>query len=112
MNYEEFKTYKAIEAPLTNFARGYELTTGEQFYVEAWFYTQFTRIEERFPERAPEMVDLMIRKVKKYKYVVFARDFENMLIKDHKFIAVEIDDIIAELDIRIDDNSRGSDYGD
>ncbi|HKM30462.1 MAG TPA: hypothetical protein VJZ51_06905 [Bacilli bacterium] len=112
MNYEEFATYKPIKPALTNFARGYELTTGEQFYVESWFYTQFTRIEERFPERAQDMVDLMIRKVKKFKYVVFTRDFEITLVDDLRFIAVEIDDIIAELDIRIDDNSRGSDYGD
>ena len=36
MNYEEFATYKPIKPALTNFARGYELTTGEQFYVDGF----------------------------------------------------------------------------
>lgn len=112
MNYEEFQTYEPIKAPLTNFARGYQLPTGELFYVEAWFYTQFTRIEERFPERVADMVAWMIAKVKKFKRVVFTRTFESPLVKDESYIALEIDDLLGELNIRIDDNSRGSDYGD
>lgn len=112
MNYEEFLTYEPIKMPLTNFARGYQLPTGEQFYVESWFYTQFTRIEERFPERVRDMAEWMIGKVKRFRYVVFTRTFESPLVKDEKFIAIEIDDLLGELNIRIDDNSRGSDYGD
>ncbi len=112
MNYEEFGPYELIKTPLTNFARGYQLTTGELFYVEPWYYTQFTRILERYPEYQTAMVDWMIDKVKKFGHVVFTRTFENPIIKDEQYIAVEIDDLLGELDIRIDDNSRGSDYGD
>lgn len=112
MNYEEFSGFNPIEKPMTKFAHGYQLSSGECFYVEPWFYTQFTRIEERFPERVKDMVDFMIDKVKKHRYVVFTRDFATAIIKDEKYIAIEIDDIIAGLKIIIDDNSRGSDYGD
>jgi hypothetical protein len=112
MNYEEFNTYQRIEKPLTNFAHGYQLASGESFYIEPWFYTQFTRLEERFPERVQDMVGWMIEKVKKYGHAVFTRDFQHTIIKDERFIAFEIDDLIGELGIVIDDISRGSDYGD
>lgn len=112
MNYEEFTPYQRVETPLTNFAHGYQLETGEVFYIEPWFYTQFTRLAERFPDMVSPLVDAMINRAKKHKYVVFARDFQNLLIKDERYVAIEIDDLIAELNIVIDDKSRGSDYGD
>lgn len=112
MTYEEFKNYTRIENPLTSFARGYKLSNDEHFYIEPWFYTQFTRLKERFPERVGEMVDYMVESVRKYKYVVFTRDHENTIIKDERYVCIEIDDLIAALKIVIDDNSRGSDYGD
>jgi hypothetical protein len=112
MNYEEFNIYERIEKPLTAFARGYKLPTGELFYIEPWFYTQFTRIEERYPERVKDMVNFMLEKVRKHKYVVFTRSYEHAIIKDEMYVAVEIDDLIAGCNIIIDDNSRGSDYGD
>lgn len=112
MNYEEFKSYQRILNPLTKFAHGYQLPDGKTFYIEPWFYTQFTRLEERFPERVSDLVAVMIEKVNRYHHVVFTRDYQNTIIKDERYIAIEIDDLIAQTGIIIDDISRGSDYGD
>ncbi|HZJ89334.1 MAG TPA: hypothetical protein VFD05_01445 [Bacilli bacterium] len=110
-NYEEFSFLTKIKEPRTKFARGYKYENGE-FYLEPWFYTQLTRLFERFPDYQDKIIKYMLLLTQKNSFVMFTQDILNPVIKDPKYLLVEIDEIIHHFDLPVDDNSRGSDYGD
>lgn len=110
-NYEEFANLQQIENPRTKFARGY-LIKGHEFYLEPWFYTQLTRLFERFPNRKIDMIDQLLSFAQSAPKVLFTRDINNPVFKDVNYKLVEIVQVINELNIIFDDISRGSDYGD
>ncbi|HOE54392.1 MAG TPA: hypothetical protein PK460_04630 [Bacilli bacterium] len=110
-NYSEFKHLKRVSNPRTAFARGYLFEEGE-FYIEPWFYTQLTRILERFRNEHDEIMDVFFNIARKEKYVLFTRDINEPIFDDENYLLVEIEDIIEGAKLIIDDNSRGSDYGD
>ncbi|MDD3389048.1 MAG: hypothetical protein PHP09_01935 [Bacilli bacterium] len=112
MNYEEFHNLTLLNSNQPLLARLYSLSSGELFYIEPIFYTQLTRIIERFPMKEEEIVNFMLAIVKKEKKVVFTGDFEYSLINKEDFIYREISDITNPLQIYVNDISRGSDYGD
>lgn len=110
-NYDEFSFLKKITDPKTKYARAYQYEQGH-FYIEPWFYTQLTRLFERFPNYQPKLINYMLTLTKKHRYVVFTRDIENPIIKEPQYTLVEVDELIHHFSLPVDDNSRGSDYGD
>ncbi len=110
-NYGEFKHLKRVDNPRTPFARGYIFEEGE-FYIEPWFYTQLTRILERFPREHERIMDVFFNIAREGKHVLFTRDFNEPIFNDENYLLVEIDAVIEGAKLIIDDISRGSDYGD
>lgn len=110
-NYEEFSHLTLINDPRTNFARGYQFNEGE-FYIEPWFYTQLTRLFERFPNEQSKIVDAFFLLARKGKKVLFTRDINDPVFKDDDYLYFEISEVISVAELVFDDISRGSDYGD
>jgi hypothetical protein len=57
-------------------------------------------------------MDVFFNIARKGKYVLFTRDINEPIFDDENYLLVEIEDIIEGAKLIIDDNSRGSDYGD
>lgn len=110
-NYSEFKHLKRVKNSRTNFARGYEFEGGE-FYIEPWFYTQLTRLLERFGADHDKILDVFFALARSNKYVLFTRDINEPIFDDEKYRLVEIEEVIEGAKLVFDDISRGSDYGD
>ena len=110
-NYSEFKHLKRVSNPQTAFARGYMFGDGE-FYIEPWFYTQLTRILERFPSEHDNVMAVLFNIARKGKYVIFTRDINEPVFYDEKYILVEIEEVIEGAKIIVNNISRGSNYGD
>src|SRR5690554_6833957 len=110
-DYSEFNHLERIEKAKTKFARGYR--DGEyEFYIEPWFYTQLTRLFERFPKQKEEILKVFFTLSKRAKHVLFTRDIEDPVFKDKAYLLIEISEVINEAGLEFDDISRGSDYGD
>ena len=113
MIYEEFNNFKEVKDPKNPFCNHYVLDSGESFYVEPAFYTQFKGFKDRHPDEVcQKIIDKMIEVVKKNKQVVFVGNFENPQTEVEGHIFLEITDITDPLKIFVEDKSRGSDYGD
>ena len=113
MIYEEFTKYKEVKDPNNPFCNHYVLDSGEDFYIEPAFYTQFKGFKDRHPqETCDKIIKRMIEVVKKNKKVVFVSNFENPQTEVEGYIFLEITDITDPLKIFVEDKSRGSDYGD
>ncbi len=110
-DYSEFAALERIKESATTFARGYIVESGH-FYIEPWFYTQLTRLFERYPDYLTKLVEYMLELTKKHTFTIFTRDITNPVLKDTKYTLIEIDELIHHFDLLVDDNSRGSDYGD
>lgn len=110
-NYDEFSFLTKITDPKTKYARAYQYEQGH-FYIEPWFYTQLTRLFERFPAYQQKLIKYMLTLTNKHRYVIFTRDIENPVIKEPQYTLVEVDELIHHFSLPVDDNSRGSDYGD
>lgn len=110
-NYEEFSGLKRINPERTPYARGYIFNEGA-FYLEPWFYTQLTRLFERFPQQKGTIIQVLLEFVEEAKYVLFTKDINNPVFSDEVYRLVEINEIIIAANLTIDDISRGSDYGD
>jgi len=112
MNYEEFHNLTLLNRNQPLLARLYSLSEEEFFYIEPVFYTQLTRILERFPAKEKVIVNYMLEIVQKEKRVIFTGDYEYPLIDKDNYIYRDIKDITDSLKIFVNDISRGSDYGD
>ncbi len=110
-NYEEFASLKRITPERTRYARGYEYKDGT-FYIEPWFYTQLTRLFERFPLQKDDILTVLLSIAGKDKHVIFTKDINSPAFVDKDYRCVEINEIIIAANLVIDDISRGSDYGD
>lgn len=110
-NYEEFSHLAMISEPKTKYARGYVLDDGE-FYIEPWFYTQLTRLFERFPDEKDHILETFFIIAREGKKVVFTRDINDPSVVSSEYLYVEIGEVIIKANVHIDDISRGSDYGD
>ncbi len=110
-NYEEFSHLSRISEPKTKYAHGYVLDDGE-FYIEPWFYTQLTRLLERFPNEKDHILETFFTIAREGKKVVFTRDINDPSVVSSEYLYVEIGEIIIKANVHIDDISRGSDYGD
>lgn len=110
-NYEEFAHLPRISEPRTNFARGY-LTEGGHFYLEPWFYTQLTRLFERFPGDEKRILAVFFELARSAPFVVFTRDINDPVFVDRNYRYIEISEVIEKAELKFDDISRGSDYGD
>ncbi len=110
-NYGEFAQFKQIIPSRTLYARGHIYKEGA-FYIEPWFYTQLTRLFERFPQQKEHILGVLLSFVDEAKYVLFTKDINNPVFLDKEYRYVEINEIIIAANLTIDDISRGSDYGD
>lgn len=110
-NYSEFKHLEMISEPRTLYARGYYYNLGE-FYIEPWFYTQLTRLFERFPNEMENILKAFFDIAKKSLKVLFTRDINDPVFKDEEYLYVEINEVAEKAALKFDDISRGSDYGD
>lgn len=110
-DYSEFNHLTRIQKARTKFARGY--TDGErEFYIEPWFYTQLTRLFERFPGQKDDILNVFFNLSKKATKVLFTRDINDPVFNDEEYLLIEIEEVIHEAGLEFDDISRGSDYGD
>ena len=112
MKYEEWahlETTVDKDNPLVDL---YYYPTGEMFFVEPAFYTQFSFLKKLHPDRIDEVLQEMEKMVKLEKKVIFCHDYEYPFVKKDGFIYLEIQDILDSLKIFVEDKSRGSDYGD
>ena len=112
MKYKEWENLKVIEDKNNPFSTLFELETGERFYIEPAFYTQFTNFLEILPQHHDIIVEKMRELVVLNKKVVFTLDFESPLTKVDDYAYLEITDVTDPLGIYVEDKSRGSDYGD
>lgn len=112
MNYKEWEHLKVIEDKNNPFSTLFELESGERFYIEPAFYTQFLNFLEILPQHHDIIVNKMNELVKLNKHVVFTLDFEAPLTKVDGYAYLEITDVTDPLGIYVEDKSRGSDYGD
>ena len=113
MKYEEFSKFKLVLDEKNPFCNHYVLDSGEEFYVEPVFYTQFQGFKDRHSlDSYNSIINKMIEVVKKNKRVVFVGNFEYPQTEVDGFIFLEITDITDPLQIFVEDKSRGSDYGD
>lgn len=110
-NYEEFSHLKRIEKSRTPYARGYLIESGK-FYIEPWFYTQLTRLLERFPGDEKKIMDAFFKVASKGPKVLFTRDINEPAFVDDEYLYVEIVEVAEAAALKYDDISRGSDYGD
>lgn len=110
-NYEEFSHLTRIESPRTAFARGYYFNDGH-FYIESWFYTQLTRLFERFPKEKERILASLWILAANGKNVLFTRDIHDPIFKDDAYLYIEIAEVVEAAELKFDDISRGSDYGD
>lgn len=110
-NYEEFSHLERISNPRTLYARGYLFGEGH-FYIEPWFYTQLTRLFERFPEQKNHILESLWKIAGKQNKVLFTRDINDSVFKDDEYLYVEIGELVEVAGLHFDDISRGSDYGD
>lgn len=110
-NYEEFSHLERIKDSRTPYARGY-LTSDGEFYIEPWFYTQLTRLLERFPGKEEAIMEAFFTVVAKAPKVLFTRDINDPSFVDDEYLYVEITEVAIAASLEYDDISRGSDYGD
>ncbi|MGI6644661.1 MAG: hypothetical protein ACOX28_02800 [Bacilli bacterium] len=106
-----FPTLKKEKDKKYPFVDTYEYK-GHYFYIEPIYKVQFNRVSERFPSEVETLKNLMLERVSTYGTVVFTGDFTSPLVDEEEFTYVEIDDLLCELNLPIEDKSRGSDYGD
>lgn len=113
MNYPEWSNLKKVIDKDNSFFEYYIYPTGEMFYVEPSFYTQLNNFKELYSiEQYKMILQKMEQLVKEKKKIIFTYDFENPFISKDGFIYLEFADITDFLKIKIEDKSRGSDYGD
>lgn len=112
MNYPEWENLKVIEDKNNPFSTLYELESGERFYIEPAYYTQFINFLQILPQHHDAIVNKMRELVILNKRVVFTLDFESPLTHVDGYAYLEITDVTDPLGIYVEDKSRGSDYGD
>lgn len=112
MIYEEFKQYKVIEDKVNPFCTLYELEDGSRFYIEPVFYTMLQGFKEQFKDRYEDIINELIKVVKKNKKVIFTGSFDYPQTVAEDYVILEVTDITDRLQIFAEDKSRGSDYGD
>ena len=113
MRINDFDKYLVKQDPNNPFSDHYMLENGESFYIEPTFHTQLMGFQELRTKEYPQIVEEMIRIVKKNKKVVFTGNFECPQTEtDEDYIYLEVTDVTDPLLIFVEDKSRGSDYGD
>ena len=112
MAYEEWSDLATLIDKDNPFSTLYELSSGDKFYIEPAFYSQLQGIKAHFPQSYCLIINEMNIIVKNNHNVIFTSDFENPLTKKDGYIYCEIEDITNKLGLIVDNNSRGSDYGD
>ena len=112
MKYDEWSKLDIVKDDNNPFTPMYVYPSGEMFFVEPAFYTQFSYLIKLHEDRIQDILDEMEKMVKKEKKVIFCHDYEHPLIIKDGFIYLEIEDITNPLKIFVEDKSRGSDYGD
>lgn len=109
VEWSNLETRKDNDNPLVDY---YVYPTGEMFYIEPAFYTQFEFLKVIYPEKLSEIIEEMEKIVKKAKKVIFCHDYEHPFVLKEGFIYLEMEDVLNPLQIFVEDKSRGSDYGD
>lgn len=112
MRIDDFNKYLQpvdLNNPLSDF---YKLEDGETFYIEPPFHTQLMGFKELRTKEYPQIIEEMLRVVRKNKKVVFTGNYEEPQTEADGYIYLEITDITDPLLIFVEDKSRGSDYGD
>ena len=112
MKYQEWEHLETTIDKDNPLVELYHYPTGEMFFVEPAFYTQFSFLKKLHADRVQDILDEMEKMVKKEKKVIFCHDYEYPLIIKNGFVYLEIQDITDPLKIFVEDKSRGSDYGD
>ena len=86
-----------------------------EYYIEPGFISRVESFLARFGhDKEIPLKEEMRRQVVMYKKVCFVGTFELPLIHNlsEDYIYLELSDLLDRLGIIVDDNSRGSDYGD
>ncbi len=112
MRIDDFNKYlqpKDLNNPLSDL---YQLENGETFYIEPPFHTQLMGFKELRAKEYPQIIEEMLRIVRKNKKVVFTGNYEEPQTEAEGYIYLEVTDITDPLLIFVEDKSRGSDYGD
>jgi hypothetical protein len=112
MRIDDFNKYlqpKDLNNPLSDL---YQLEGGETFYIEPPFHTQLMGLKELRAKEYPQIIEEMLRIVRKNKKVVFTGNYEEPQTEAEGYIYLEVTDITDPLLIFVEDKSRGSDYGD
>lgn len=106
-----FPGVKTLPHPRYTFLNLYELD-GNYFIIEPIFKVQYKRVSDRYKNEINEINEAMLNKIKELKKVIFTGNFEEPLVDEEGYYYVEIDDILCELNLPVEDKSRGCDYGD
>lgn len=111
MKYEEFSTLKEEIDPRFPFCKRFLYCEGD-FFIEPTFYTQLMGLKDQHPKSFEIIIKEIYEVVKKYRHVIFTGDYESPQVEIDGYIYRELFDMTDKHRILIDDNSRGSDYGD
>ncbi len=108
---EEFSKFKKVSENNSLFEE-YELEDGSKFFIEPNFYSQLKFLKNTYVDEFPNVMEELIKNVKRNKKVIFTADFENPVVHEEGFVYQEIEDITNKIKLFSGYISRGSDYGD
>lgn len=113
--YPEWDDRKIMIDLRNRFCACYGNSDGSIFYIEPGFYTTLMNFKNLFPEHFQHILDKMDELTYQNIVMVFTADDDDPMtnIDEHqnaKFATIT--DLANRIHVIIDDNSRGSDYGD
>jgi len=107
---------RKIQIDLRNrFCQCYKNDDGSIFYIEPAFYTTLENFKQLYNSHYDELLKKMDEITSKNRLVVFTADEDNPLTitsESQHAIYLTITDLANMIHVIIDDNSRGTDYGD
>ncbi len=110
MEMVEFDKYKKVMDERYPNINKYELDDGSSFFIEPNYYTQLQYAKDHFLDRYNEIIEEMIRVVKRNKKIIFTADFEAPVVYLDDYYYREIDDILGALKLSFD--NKGNPHSD
>ncbi len=111
-NYPEWAQLQILIDLRNRFATCYQNDDGSVFYIEPQFYECLQGYKRLKPDEYPLIIAKMDEIVRKNGKVVFVGQEDNPLVDCEDAIFLTAVDVADMAHVVIDDNSRGSDYGD
>ena len=113
MQYPEFSDLTQMVDLRNRASKCYKLDDSHVFYIESGFYKALQAVKAVYPDKYQEALNFVRSEAKKNHVTVFAADENNVIVQLYREpVVITPFDVVERLNIKIEDKSRGADYGD